>query len=155
MKKRLLYITLLMTAFAYSQKTIVASGGNSTGNGSVSYSVGQLIYTSNFNSEGSVSQGIQQGFEFFSLSNADFKELSLEAKTYPNPTKNTLNLVLKNLNLKELSYKLYDIKGLEVSKGKVIAKSTAIGMSKMAKGVYVLKINNKNKQLKTFKIIKK
>ena len=60
---------------------------------------GKLIYTSNSNSEGSVSQGIQQGFEFFPLSNGDFKELSLEAKTYPNPTKNTLNLVLKNLNL--------------------------------------------------------
>lgn len=155
MKKTLFLIILFIGAITYSQNSIVTSGGNASGSGSASYSIGQLFYTTNVGSNGSVTQGIQQGFEFFSLSNPNFNEVVLEAVTYPNPTFDRINLVLKNLELKDLTYNLYDVKGLEIAKGKVLQTKTSIEMSKVAKGVYILKINNFNKQLKTFKIIKK
>lgn len=157
MKKTILLFAMVLTStFAYSQKAIVASGGNSVGNnGSVSYSVGQIFYTSTGHSTGFILQGIQQSFEFSPLSNPDFKELTLEAITYPNPTQDKINLVLKNSDLKELTFRLFDVKGVEVSKGKVLQDKTTIGLKRMAKGVYILKVNHQNKELKTFKIIKK
>ena len=152
----LLFTFILLSTFIYSQEAIVTSGGTSIGNnGSVSYSVGQIFYASTGHSTGFILQGIQQSFEFSPLSNPDFKELTLEAITYPNPTKDKINLVLENLELKELTYKLFDVKGMEIFKGEISENRTTIEMDKMAKGVYILKVSHQNKQLKTFKIIKK
>lgn len=47
-----------------AQEAIPASGGNATGSGgSVSYSVGQVEYSSNTGSGGSVAAGVQQPYE--------------------------------------------------------------------------------------------
>lgn len=40
-----------------AQVAILPSGGNATGSGSVSYTVGQVVYTTNSNSNGSVALG--------------------------------------------------------------------------------------------------
>ena len=65
------YITLtivLLTGFGLSeakaQEAPNASGGNGSGSGgSASYSMGQIVYTTNKGTNGSVAQGIQQPFE--------------------------------------------------------------------------------------------
>ncbi|MFT6196114.1 MAG: hypothetical protein ACJAXY_000429, partial [Nonlabens sp.] len=50
---------LLVTQLMYSQQTIPTSGGDATGSGgSSSYTVGQLVYTTNTGS-GTVIQGVQ------------------------------------------------------------------------------------------------
>ena len=46
------------TSLLYSQAIVTVSGGNATGSGSVSYTVGQLIVSTNTASNGSVVQGI-------------------------------------------------------------------------------------------------
>jgi hypothetical protein len=66
MKKiTLLTCILLATQFVYSQEAITVSGGDVIGpEGSGTYSVGQTFYTTNTAASGSVSQGVQQPFEF-------------------------------------------------------------------------------------------
>ena len=60
---------LFATHLIYSQETIPTSGGEATGSGgSSSYSVGQMVYTTN-TSGGTVTQGVQQSIELFTLSN--------------------------------------------------------------------------------------
>lgn len=61
----LAFITLSFSGFVvHAQNGTVASGGNATGSGgSVSYSVGQVFYTTNSGSNGKVSQGVQQVFD--------------------------------------------------------------------------------------------
>lgn len=156
MKKiRLLYILLFTSFFAFAQKTIPASGGEANGQGKVSYTVGQVISGTYRNATASVSQGIQQSLEIFVLSNPDFKELALSVATYPNPTQDNLILDIKSTDLLGLSFSVYDIKGRELLKGIVKNKKTTISVKNYAAGVYLLKVNQKNKELKTFKIIKK
>jgi hypothetical protein len=47
-----------------AQESINAAGGNTTGSGgSASYSVGQVVYTTNTGTNGSVAQGVQQAYE--------------------------------------------------------------------------------------------
>ena len=49
-----------------AQEAIPATGGMASGSGgSVSYSLGQLVYTTNTGTNGSVALGIQQPFEIF------------------------------------------------------------------------------------------
>ncbi len=154
--------TILLTVFLcashsiYSQETIPSSGGDAIGSGgSSSYTVGQLVYTTNTDATGTVSQGVQQSIELFVLSNPELTTVSLKAVTYPNPTTDYVVLTLTDSSLTNLSFALFDIQGRVVSKGLVSQESTYISMRNFASGTYILKVNQNNKELKTFKIIKK
>jgi hypothetical protein len=156
MKKKILLLFILsISKSVFSQSTNSSAGGKATGNGSVTYTVGQNIYTTNIGTYGSVSQGVQQSLEIFVLSNKDFKELNLNAFTYPNPTKDKITLELSNLELTNLSFTMFDIKGRILLKGVIKEKNTSIIMKDYSAGVYLLKVHQQNKELKTFKIIKK
>jgi hypothetical protein len=94
--KRWGVVTLLSFAFSFStvmaQESVNATGGDATGSGgSASYSVGQLVYTTNSGTDGSVAQGVQQAFEIsVVLGIEEANEIKLSA--YPNPTTNYLTL---------------------------------------------------------------
>ncbi|GAA3624884.1 hypothetical protein GCM10022397_08370 [Flavivirga jejuensis] len=146
----LLFVTHLIS----SQENIPASGGVATGSGgSSSYSFGQLVYTINTGS-GTVSQGVQQAIEHFSLSNPELTTVNLSAVTYPNPTTDYVVLAISDTNLTDLSYVLYDLQGRAVTKGITTQANTQIAMQNLASGTYVLKVNQNSHELKTFKIIK-
>ncbi|MDO7135944.1 T9SS type A sorting domain-containing protein [Algibacter lectus] len=156
MKNTTFVVSLLFaTHLIYSQETIPASGGEAIGSGgSSSYSVGQLVYTSNTGS-GTITQGVQQSVELFTLSNPELTTVNLTAVTYPNPTSDYVVLAISDANLTDLSYSLYDLQGKEITKGQATQSNMQIEMQHLATGTYVLKVNQNNQELKTFKIIKK
>ncbi|PQB07851.1 hypothetical protein BST83_12325 [Polaribacter filamentus] len=156
MKKITLVACLLLASqLIYSQQTIPATGGDATGSGgSSSYSVGQLVYTTNTGS-GTVIQGVQQSIELSTLSNPELNTINLKAVTYPNPTSDYVILKISDNALDNLSYNLIDINGKAISNGSVTNGDTQINMQQLAIGMYILKINQNNQELKTFKIIKK
>ena len=154
----LLFIaSFLFASSSYSQENIVVAGGSGTGTGgSVSYSVGQIAYTSLPGSGGSVSEGIQQPYEIATLGNDEFTEISLLMTAYPNPTVDILNLVVIDQKWDDLSCNLFDSNGRLVSKKiKVSSSETAVSMQELNQGIYFLVVSNSNKTIKTFKIIKK
>lgn len=155
MKNSLLIpLSLLITSLTLSQEIVPVSGGNANGNGSVSYTVGQVFVGSNTGNDGSISEGIQQSIELFVLSNPELKTINLNAITFPNPTKDKIILSLTDNVLNNLIFTIFDIKGRLVKNGKVNKDKTSIAMKDFTTGVYLLKVYQKNKQLKTFKIIK-
>ncbi|GAA3792984.1 hypothetical protein GCM10022271_26530 [Corallibacter vietnamensis] len=155
-KTTLVACLFIATQLIYSQESLTASGGEATGNGgSSSYSLGQLVYTTNTGSSGLVTQGVQQGLELFTLSNAELTTVNLRAVTYPNPTSDYVVLAISDATLTDLSYVLYDLQGRAVRKGLTIQSNTQINVESLATGTYVLKVTLDNKELKTFKIIKK
>ena len=63
------FFSLLATLELSAQENTVASGGKATGSGgTVSYSVGQVVYTTNAGTNGSLSQGVQQPYVVSTLS---------------------------------------------------------------------------------------
>lgn len=151
------FVALLLcaTQSIFSQESLSTSGGEATGSGGTSsYSVGQLVYTTSSGSNGTLTQGIQQSIELFSLSNPEFTGLTLKLATYPNPTTDYVILKLKDSDLKGLTYTMYDIQGKAIAKGKALAESTQIRMQHLEAGTYILKVNQSSKELKSFKIIK-
>ena len=157
MKKTTLVACLLFaTHLIYSQENIPASGGEAAGSGgSSSYSVGQLVYTTNISTSGSVSQGVQQAFEFQTLSNPGLLAAQLTAVTYPNPTTDFIVLKITDTTLKNLQYTLFDLNGKTIASKPIRTSSTEIAMKNLSVGMYLLKLTKKNQPLKTFKIIKK
>ena len=152
----LLFLGLGLTGLQ-AQTSVNATGGNASGSGgSASYSVGQLAYTTNTGTNSSVSEGVQQPFEISVVTGIEeAKDIFLNVSAYPNPTTDYLELKVENLQLSELSYKLYDISG-KVYQNKEIGNSiTKIEMQNLPQGIYFIKvIDTKNKEFKTFKIIK-
>ena len=140
-----------------AQQSTNAGGGDLTGsNGSFSYSVGQVVYTTNACTNGSVAQGVQQPYEISEvLSSVEFSELIKDLKVFPNPSTDVLTLNMTNLNDLQLDYEIVDMTGKVLKVEKNIGNETNIIVSGFPASIYFLKITNLNKEVKTFKIIKK
>lgn len=155
-KKRLLLIGIYLSLTQINaQESIAASGGNASGiNGSTTYSVGQVVYTTNYGASGSVMQGAQQPFEIQTLLGADNFNISLELSVYPNPTIDLLYLKVMKLDFESIQYQLFDMNGRLLQKNRITTTTTAIEMEKYPMDVYLLKVLDNGKEVKTFKIIK-
>jgi hypothetical protein len=146
---------LLATQLLCSQEAIPVSGGVAAGSGgSGSYTVGQVFYATNTGTTGSVSQGVQHPFEFQTLSNPELTTVNLTAVTYPNPTKDFIILKITDRAFNNLRYTLFDVNGKSIASGSITESSSQIQMKYLSIGAYVLKVSQKNKSLKTFKILK-
>lgn len=152
----LLFVLGLGFVGLHAQEVITTTGGNASGSGgSVSYTIGQIVYSSNTGSNGSVSQGVQQPFEISVISGLDEGEgINLTCSAYPNPTTDFLTLKVGVIKTENLAYQLYDIGGKLLVSNKVEGNETTICMSNLVQSVYFLKLTNNNKEIKTFKIIK-
>ena len=153
--KTIMSVTFLLLGLGVinAQETVTAAGGEATGTGgAVSYSVGQVVYTTNTGTNGSVAQGVQQPYEIYVTTSVNQTAINLEMIVYPNPTTNYLNLKVEdNVNL---SYQLYDLQGKVIENKKVTADNTTIKMEALPKATYFLKVTDNNKTVKTFKVIK-
>ncbi len=139
-----------------AQQVLTTSGGNATGgSGSVSYTIGQIVYTTNANSNGSVAQGVQQPYEISVITGIESaKDINLICSVYPNPTTDFLTLKVENYDKEYLSYWLYDFNGNLLLNKKVEANVCSVSMQNLLSGTYILKVTDNNKVIKTFKIIK-
>lgn len=161
MKK--LFITLFafcMSCFGMAiqaQNTTPASGGNATGiGGSISYTIGQVIYNIYSETTGSVAQGVQQPYEISVITGLEESfVIILNCSTYPNPTTDNVTLKVENYKTENLTYQLYDINGILLENKKIESIETNISMGKLIPSIYFLKVAVNNKDAKTFKIIKK
>jgi len=155
MKLISLLFFLLIHDFINAQDGVMASGVEAQGSGgSSSYSIGQLTYKTMIGS-GSVSHGVQQAFEFQTLSNSALNTVQLSAVTFPNPTSDFVILEISDSVLDGLSYMLFSVSGKVLLDKKIFNAQTQIFMKELALGVYILKVNQNGQELKTFKIIKK
>jgi len=139
-----------------AQESVNATGGNASGSGgSVSFSVGQVVYIINTGTNGSVAQGVQQPFEISVVTGLEeAKGINLMISAYPNPTTNYLQLQVESEKLKDLSYQLFDTNGKLLETKKIEGNQTSIIMSNLVPAIYFLKIIQNNKEVKSFKIIK-
>ena len=140
----------------YAQKNTITTGADvANTNGSISYSIGQIDYISSGNASTFINQGLQQPFEIVTLSGNEILNITISAQVYPNPTVNNLIISLQNYNYENLTYKLFDIRGREIINGTISNSETIVNMQPYASDTYILKLSNKNKEIKSFKILKK
>ena len=151
----LLAAGLLWAGLAQSQESANASGGDATGSGgTVAYSVGQVVYTSNTSSSGTVDQGVQHAFEIYTVGIKE-TELNISLSVFPNPTVDYLTLQIRDYNNEKLSYQLFDMQGKLLNNGQVTAQQTQINTASLPSATYFINVvNQENKQVQSFKIIK-
>jgi hypothetical protein len=153
-------LSIILVMLAYStiqaQNGIVTTGGNAANqNGSASYSVGQVEYTTITGSSGTATQGVQQPYEFYIITEIKgYEHITLDMSVYPNPVKDHLVLTMKGSAAGDFSYELFDQMGKCLQKGEISSEETNISMQSYARSTYCLRVFNNKKEVKIFKIIK-
>ncbi len=148
--------TIFLGNICFGQYSLNAAGGNGTGNGgSVAYSIGQMVFTSQKSSSGSVDQGVQHVYTIESLASNGIDKSKSHFLVFPNPVVDIL--VLKNdKNDHAIKYQFLDTSGKSLLYGNSNSKETRINMSSIPTGTYIMIISSdQNQTLETFKIIKK
>jgi len=140
----------------HAQEALPASGGNASGSGgSVSYTIGQVVYTTIAGINGSVAQGVQQPYEISVVTGlAEAAGIKLICSAYPNPAKEYVTLRIENCDTENMIYQLYDDSGKLLEKKKVEGTETRIDMDNLVIATYFLKVLRSNQVVKTFKVIK-
>ena len=138
-----------------AQQVSNATGGDATGSGgTVAYSVGQVVYTTNTSISGTVSQGVQQPFEIFSIG-INETGLNISLLVFPNPTADNLTLQVSDYNSEKLSYEVFDMQGKLLNNGQIETQQTQINTGNLASATYFIHVLNKEyKKVQSFKIIK-
>ena len=160
--KKLKLSTILLIGFGLTglqaQEAIPATGGDVTGSGgTVSYSIGQIVYNTNTGTNGSVAQGVQQPYEISVIVSLEEKGITLQFSAYPNPAADFVKLKVDastTLSIKSMSYQLCDIKGKLLENKKIESDETNIDMKNLLPAAYFLKVIRDDKEIKIFKIIK-
>jgi len=147
---------LVLTIYVQAQEAIPAAGGDASGSGgSVSYTIGQLLFTTNTGTNGSVTEGVQQPYEISVVVGIEqAKDINLICKAYPNPTTDLLILEVDVAAADNFFFQLYDIMGKLLVSKEIIDIKTTISMANLSPATYFLKVTDHQRVVKTFKIIK-
>ncbi len=140
-----------------AQEAILATGGEASGSGgSASYTVGQVVYSTNVGTNGnSVTEGVQQPYEISVVAGiTEAKDISLSVSAFPNPTSNYLTVKVENYKTTNLQYLIFDINGKLLQTVKATGQETQIETSELVPDSYFVKILDSEKAIKVFKIIK-
>lgn len=150
-----LFILSLGLTGAHAQTTVPAVGGSFYGlGGTVSYTVGQIVYQTISDTNFSVAQGVQQQYEISIVSVEENNNISLQCTVYPIPTGDLLMLKVQIDRLVGLSYQLYTIDGKLIASKIVVDRETRIDMNSLVTACYFLKVLNNNTEIAVFKIVK-
>jgi hypothetical protein len=152
----MLIVCMLWAGLAKAQESANTTGGDATGlGGTAAYSIGQVVYTTQNSSNGSVAQGVQHAYDVYAIG-IEHNELNVAMDVYPNPTSDNIILQIPDFNNQQLWYRLLDAQGKIIVKEKIITQQSAINMYPLSSATYFLQVvNQDNKHAQSFSIIKK
>jgi hypothetical protein len=139
-------------AIAQADVTVSGGNGNSSG-GTVSYSVGQVAYKQYAETDGSVSEGVQQTYEVADLS-LENNSTIFDCAVYPNPTFSGVRFILQDSSYPEMHADLFDATGKAVLVLPMLYEQQDIQLGHLPAGTYVLRVYSAKKTVRSFKIIK-
>lgn len=159
MKKKILGLCFCLLGLGastlFAQQSMTAAGGNASGTGgSVTYSIGQVFYTSPSGATHNLIQGVQQPYEISVLSADEIKAefVDLAASVYPNPTIDNFTLKVELNKLNNASFELYTSGGKLVTSAKIVNEETQLITSEFSASYYILNVYDGTQVIKTFKI---
>ena len=159
----LLGAAMLMGTMSYAQSISpqsVNSGGTkmTQANGSLSFTVGELVVLSQTDSQGNtLGGGFTAGATLTTASIQETDASVLDVKVYPNPTTELVNIQINHSTIDQVVVTITDLQGKEVYTGKYAGIANVIGINtaSFATGNYLLTLKNLNNQvLGTYKISK-
>lgn len=135
---------------ARAQASSVASGGEATGIGSVTWSIGQPVYEP----VGSITVGVQQPYSFLPTGVNNAPDIELRMAVAPNPTRGSVRLLVDLNRHAAMEYELLSPTGQRLQAAQVRSEDTPIAMETLGAGTYLLRVYTEAQTLRTIRIIK-
>lgn len=160
MRKLILaFCAVFYSQFAFVQNLnpslLTTSGSNrSASTYEIGWSIGEIVTNTHQSNNYVLTQGFHQNSYEFTLINDPAKNININV--YPNPTKDFLNLdlPLQHKSYKNIDFKLFDEKGKIIQSSKLNNSVNKIRLHDYPDGVYYLHFTNREKLIKSYKIIK-
>ncbi|HEX5112971.1 MAG TPA: T9SS type A sorting domain-containing protein [Saprospiraceae bacterium] len=153
-----LWLLFCSTETLIAQQTVLTTGGNiSSASGSVSYSIGQVMYNHIDGEIGSLNQGVQQPYSFTIVGIDDpLKETSW--RLFPNPADQYVNIQMSTAipvnSLHPCTARLFDMKGNLVTE-KILDKDiNRISLSQCTQATYIVQISDQQRTIQSYALIK-
>jgi hypothetical protein len=158
-------LALLIVTTGYAQ-SIAPQSVNSAGvkmaqsNGSLSFTVGELVVLQQYDANGNSLGGGFTNSSTLSTTVLSVQEPDaaiLQVSVFPNPTTDLVQIQIKEASIEEMNLELTDLSGktLYIAQYRLMQQSIGINTANYQAGVYLLTLKKSNGQiLGTYKIVK-
>ena len=161
MKKILVIGCCIISYIGFSQEVtpeVMSSGGGyfEQANGSVSFTIGEIMTETFEQTSATITQGFQQS-DLLSTEIEEDLYVEFDVNVFPNPAGNLLTIDFAENLEEDISYSLTDISGKTLQNGSIEkgSQNTQLNVQPLAAGVYFLKLSNAEEETyKTYKIQK-
>jgi hypothetical protein len=138
---------------SFGQNALSAAGGYlKTTGGSTSFTVGQVAYVLKKGTGSYLNEGVQQ---VYTKKTTPIEELVYlkEVQLYPNPTQETMTLILSSKEDIQVRYTIMDYLGKEIRNGNILSEKSEISLRDLPSGNYFISLKSK-KEIRIFKMVK-
>jgi hypothetical protein len=138
---------------SFGQNALSAAGGHfKTSGGSTSFTVGQVAYVLKNGTGSYLNEGIQQ---VYTKKTTPIEELVYlkEVQLYPNPTQETMTLILSSKEDVQVRFTIMDYLGKEIRNGNILSEKSEISLRDLPAGNYFISLKSK-KENRIFKMVK-
>ena len=157
MKNYLLLILVLTASVSVKaqQLEVVATSGDfyENSSGSLSWTLGEVAIETLSETNFILTQGFQQSKLTLTAIN-DLQTLGIELSVYPNPTNSFLLIEVKTDKQRDLQINLFDLNGKLILQKKIIVNKQTVHMQNYKPSIYILKVTEGNKEIRTYQIVK-
>ena len=157
MKNRFVFSFLFFACsnLILSQDSIVSSGASvETIEGSLSYSVGQILTSSNVRNSGfqNISKVLSHGVQQVFLKRCN-ENSRVEILATPNPSNGQVTINLINWDEKEIDLNVSDMMGKNVLFTNISEDKTKLDLSYLSSGAYILTLGYRCGSINSFKLL--
>jgi hypothetical protein len=138
---------------SFGQNALSAAGGYlKTTGGSTSFTVGQVAYVLKKGTGSYLNEGVQQ---VYTKKTTPIEELVYlkEVQLYPNPTQETMTLILSSKEDIQVRYTIMEYLGKEIRNGNILSEKSEISLRDLPSGNYFFSLKSK-KESRIFKMVK-
>lgn len=147
---------LLISPLTWGQQnTIAAMAEAKTAEGSVSFTVGQVVYSSYMAGDVVVTEGVQQVWQLQPTRTglADIKH-TMQVCVFPNPASDYVYLTSKGAVNANYRYTIIDANGQSKQSGSFIEFPYKLNLTALSGSMYMVSVYRGNELITTFRLIK-
>jgi hypothetical protein len=148
----LFYVIIHITS---SGQQVVTTSGDfyQNTNGSISWTLGEIMTDTYTNNQSVLTQGFQQpNLKVTSITELPGLDYSITA--FPNPAKEFVKLKIEKEDVNGMQYDLLDMSGKVIESKKIQNSETEISFADLIPATYFIRITENDIEIKIFKIVK-
>jgi hypothetical protein len=147
-----LALALLPGTLTAQQDVVAAGGDGSSSEGSISYSIGQVVYTNEISAEGTINHGVQQPYSVTPIFVEEPLKL-IDVSLFPNPTRDYVLISMPEFR-PGITISVFDVQGDLLEEKSMQSAQTLLFVHEWSAAHYIIRLCNQSRNCAEYKLIK-